>query len=57
MFPGRNQRWAAFGLIVLCRLMKKDVPVGTGVVVSVMKASSPAKQRSTEAQGQAGEPG
>lgn len=53
MFPGRNQRWPGFDLIVLCGLMTKDAPVGTGVVVCVMKVSSPA----AEAPEQAGEPG
>lgn len=57
MFPGRNQRWAAFDLIVLCRLMQKGVPVGIGVVLCVVKGSSPATQGTTEAQGQVGEAG
>lgn len=52
MFPGRNRRWAGFGLIALRRLMKKGVPVGTGVVVCATKGSLPAVQRTTEAQEQ-----
>lgn len=54
MLPGRNQRRMGFIVIVLCRLMKKDVSGGAGVCV--IKASSPATQRSTDTQGQAGKP-
>lgn len=54
MFPGRNQRWIWFPVIVLCRLTKKEVSAGVGVCV--MKVSSAATQRSTDTQGQAGKP-
>lgn len=57
MFPGSSQRWAGLDVIVLCGLMKKDVPVGTGVVVCVMKRSPPVTQQSRQAQGLVGESG
>lgn len=57
MFPGSSQRWAGLDVIVLCGLMKKDVPVGTGVVVCVMKRSPPVTQQGRQAQGLVGESG